>query len=160
MKICISRDLFELVAAGTGMGLRMGVAPSATPLLTETAIGRLKDCGARRLAVSLDGADAATHDAFRGKETTFQRTVEALQTARAIGLETQINSSMGRDNLHQLEDIYELCLRYQVTLWSVFLLVPTGRAGSDMLMRAADHERIYSRLARLALNVAVRYSPR
>ena len=145
-------DLFELVAAGTRMGLRMGVAPSATPLLTETAIGRLKDCGARRLAVSLDGADAARHDAFRGKEKTFQRTVEALQAARAIGLETQINSSMGSDNLHQLEDIYELCLRYQITLWSVFLLVPTGRAGSDMLMRAADHERIYSRLARLALD--------
>src|SRR5215831_9123975 len=69
-------DLFELVEYATGVGVRVSLTPSATPLLTQNIIRRLKDAGLARLAVSLDGSSAEIHDAFRGMSGSFQRTME------------------------------------------------------------------------------------
>ena len=41
-----------------------------------------------------DGADAKTHDAFRGWEGSFERTLRMLADARDIGLPVQINTSI------------------------------------------------------------------
>src|SRR5450631_2921660 len=57
-------DLYELLKHSVSIGLRTNVTPSATPLLTQDAIDRFKECGITRMAISLDGPDAASHDAF------------------------------------------------------------------------------------------------
>src|SRR6185312_17420531 len=59
-------DLFELIEHAAKVGVRVSLTPSATPLLTREVIHRLKESGLARLAVSMDGASATTHDAFRG----------------------------------------------------------------------------------------------
>lgn len=150
-------DLHELIRHGTAIGLRMAITPSATPLLTSQAIGALRDAGIKRMALSLDGADAPTHDAFRGVPDTFRRTIEAFTTARNLGVELQVNTSVGRHNLDQLEQIAKLVGWIDARLWSVFMLVPTGRAGEDLLLDAVGHERVYRALARIALDPATAY---
>jgi MoaA/NifB/PqqE/SkfB family radical SAM enzyme len=42
--------------------------------VTTEAIGRLKQAGIARMAVSIDGADAATHDRMRGVRGSFEQT--------------------------------------------------------------------------------------
>lgn len=59
-------DIYDLIAYGVSLGLDMAMTPSATPLLTNEALTRLQAVGLSRLALSLDAADAETHDAFRG----------------------------------------------------------------------------------------------
>lgn len=151
-------DLAEIVAHGAGLGLHMGLTPSATPLLTAAALRRLRDAGLSRLAISIDGVDAATHDDFRGVPGTFARSIPLLEEARRIGLSTQINSSIGRHNEGQLADLARLGAFLGIGLWSVFLLVPTGRAGRDLLLTAAEHERTYRRLAGIALDPATPFA--
>ena len=75
-------DLFSLLERSVGLGLRTTITPSATPLLNEDAIQRFRDAGVARMAISLDGPDAASHDGFRRVEGSFERTVFALQHAR------------------------------------------------------------------------------
>ena len=58
-------DIFDLVEYAARQGVRTSLTPSATPLLTQQAILRLKRCGLARLAISLDGPTAHIHDAFR-----------------------------------------------------------------------------------------------
>ena len=82
-------DLYELIRHSVKIGLRTNVTPSATPLLTEDAIDRFKECGVSRMAISLDGPDAQSHDDFRGIPGTFDRAMMALYHAKKIGLETQ-----------------------------------------------------------------------
>ena len=53
-------DLYELIRHSVKIGLRTNVTPSATPLLTADAIERFKECGVSRMAISLDGPDAAS----------------------------------------------------------------------------------------------------
>ena len=79
-------DLFELIGHAREVGVRVSLTPSATPLLTKEIVVRLKEAGLARLAVSMDGASAATHDAFRGMSGSFARTLDAVRWANEIGL--------------------------------------------------------------------------
>ena len=153
-------DLHQLIRHGTAIGLRMTITPSVTPLLTSAALGALHASGVRRVAMSLDGADAETHDRFRGVDGTFRRTLEALGTARNLGMEIQINSTLSRHNLGQLADLARLVGWLDATLWSVFVVVPTGRAaagGESLVPSAAEHEQLYRRLADVALDPATTF---
>jgi MoaA/NifB/PqqE/SkfB family radical SAM enzyme len=143
-----------LIRHGTDLGLRMAITPAATPLLTRARLDALRAAGIQRVALSLDGADAATHDGFRQVEGTFARTVALLREIRAAGMESQINTSVGRHNLAQLEAIAALGREAGISLWSVFFLVPVGRAGRDALISAQEHEEAFRRLAAIALDPA------
>ena len=58
-------DLFQLARYATDKGLRVALATNGT-LVTKDIARMIVDAGVRRVSISLDGADAATHDAFRG----------------------------------------------------------------------------------------------
>lgn len=143
-------DLVELVRHGSDIGLRVALTPSATPLVTRELLVELKDAGLARLAISLDGVDAATHDAFRGFEGSFTRTHEILRMAADLGLTTQVNTSITPSNEHQLEAIAETISDLGIQLWGVFVLVPTGRAQMEDILEAEALEGILERLAVIA----------
>ena len=134
-------DLVPLVAFATSLGLRVALTPSATPLVTRELLVQLKAAGLARLALSLDGASAKSHDSFRGVSGSFERSLEILREAKHLGLTTQINTTVSTDNLTELPDIVRLCGQYGIELWSVFFLVPTGR-GAQLGMLTADQVEI------------------
>jgi AdoMet-dependent heme synthase len=140
-------DLVELVAHGHAIGLRMALTPSATPLIQTDLLRALRDAGLARLAVSLDGATADIHDGFRGVDGSYARTLEILHEARSLGITTQINTTLSERNAAQIPQIASLCADLAIELWSVFLLVPTGR-GVDL--ERIDPERVEGWLLELA----------
>ncbi|MFD4479990.1 TIGR04053 family radical SAM/SPASM domain-containing protein [Streptomyces sp. NPDC058471] len=121
------RDLNDLVAYGTSLGLRIAVSPSGTPTLNRTNLTAVRDAGAVALSLSLDGSTAERHDAFRGVDGVFEWTIDGWRTARDLGLKVQINTTLTRYSLPDLADIAALVRREGAMLWSGFLLVPTGR---------------------------------
>ncbi|HWG33908.1 MAG TPA: TIGR04053 family radical SAM/SPASM domain-containing protein [Gemmatimonadaceae bacterium] len=139
-------DTVELVRHGTSIGLRMAMTPSGTPLMTPDVLGRLRDVGLARLAVSLDGSNAAIHDRFRGVSGSFEWTVRMLDAARKIGLSTQINTTISSHNLHDVEPIVQFITTLGIALWSVFFIVPTGRARTSDLTTADEFESVFHRL--------------
>ncbi len=104
-----------------------------------------------RLGISLDGADAQTHDAFRGWTGSFDRTMQMLVHARKIGLPVQINTSITQRNVHQIDDIAELISMYGIAMWSVFLLVPVGRGVEEQRISASEYEVVFDQLYRQSL---------
>jgi radical SAM protein len=143
-------DLFELIAHARTVGVRVSLTPSATPLLTREIVFRLKEAGLARLAVSLDGASAATHDAFRGMAGSFERTMNATRWANEAGLSVQINTTFSRRNIEEMDEIAQLIEKLHITLWSVFFLVPTGRGKLDDLLSADQFEQVFARIYRLS----------
>lgn len=139
-------DVFELVGDARSLGLQVAMTPSATPLVTRDAIGRLCEAGLHRLAVSLDGADADTHDGFRRVRGSFDRTFQIIRDARDVGLPVQVNTTIARHNLHQVDAIADLLAGEDIVLWSVFFLVPTGRAMARQRISADEYERVFERL--------------
>lgn len=143
-------DLFELIGHARAQGLRVSLTPSATPLLTRDVVARLKAEGLARLAVSMDGASAETHDAFRGMAGSFARTLNAVEWANQIGLPVQINTTFSRRNIDEIDSIVALMEGLRITLWSVFFLVPTGRGKLSDLMSADEFEEAFAKIRHLS----------
>lgn len=139
-------DVFELVAYARRAGLEVAMTPSATPLVTVDALRRLRDAGLHRLAISIDGVDATTHDAFRGIPGTFDRGIEVIKAARKLGLPVQVNTTITQRNLHQLDDMAHLFAHCDIMLWSVFFLVPVGRGQAEQRISAEEYEWAFERL--------------
>jgi MoaA/NifB/PqqE/SkfB family radical SAM enzyme len=136
-------DLFELMRYSVSLGLRTNVSPSATPLLTSEAIDEFKRIGLARMAISLDGATAESHDTFRGITGTFDRAVEALQHAQRIGLDTQQQTTVTRRNMGELRDIAKIVEDTGGKMWSLFFLVSMGRGQSEQELNAAEYEEVF-----------------
>lgn len=136
-------DLYELIRYSVKIGLRTNVTPSATPLLTAEAIEGFQAAGIARMAISLDGPDAATHDEFRGIPGTFDRAMFALRHARDIGLDTQLQTTVTRRNMGRLAEVAEIAKEVRTRMWSLFFLIVTGRAeeGDDLL--APEYEQVF-----------------
>lgn len=145
-------DIFELIEYAVSRGLQVSITPSATPLVTTSAIRRLRDAGIARMAISIDGVDAATHDAVRGVSGSYQRSLEILEDARQLGLETQINTVLTPGNLQQVEAMAEKFSEFAIALWSVFFLVPVGRGDQLARLNAAQCEEAFERLWHQSLN--------
>jgi MoaA/NifB/PqqE/SkfB family radical SAM enzyme len=143
-------DLLELIGHAVGRGLQVALTPSATPLATRQAMEEVRQAGVRALGISLDGADAETHDAFRGWEGSFQRTLRMLADARALGLPVQVNTTITRRNVGQVDRMAELLSREGIAMWSVFFLVPVGRGVEEERITAEEYEIVFERLWRHA----------
>ena len=143
-------DLIELIAHARKVGVRISLTPSATPLLTRDMVIRVKDAGIARLAISLDGATAASHDAFRGMGGSFARSLDAIRWANEIGLPVQINTTFSRRNIGETDAIVAVMETLRITLWSVFFLVPTGRGKRSDLLSADEFEAVFAKIYRLS----------
>jgi radical SAM protein len=144
-------DLFELMQYSAGLGLRTNVSPSATPLLTPEAVRHFKECGLARMAVSVDGPDAATHDTFRGVDGSFDRAMVALREAQRIGLETQVQTTITRRNMHQIRAMADMVEGIGGRMWSLFFLVVTGRALANDDLTPEEYEKVFEDLYQVSL---------
>ncbi len=136
-------DLYELIRYSVKIGLKTNVTPSATPLLTTAAIDRFKEAGVSRMAISVDGHDAASHDDFRGIPGTFDRALEALRRARDIGLDTQFQTTVTRRNMAHLPEIAEIVTEMRSKMWSLFFLIVTGRALENDDLLPEEYEKVF-----------------
>ena len=137
----LREDLLELAAYGTGLGLRMVVATNGT-LLTPEIAARLLEAGVQRVSISIDGADAASHDRLRQVPGAFAGALSGIAACREAGLPFQINTTVTRANRLELPAVYELAQRLDATAHHVFVLVPTGRGQEikDQLLSPEEYE--------------------
>jgi AdoMet-dependent heme synthase len=145
-------DLLALLRRSVALGLRTNISPSAAPSLTRDVIRQFRDCGVARMAISVDGADAAAHDVFRGVPGTLYRAMEALEEAQRVGLDTQLETAVARRNRHQLEGIAGLAAKAGARIWSVFFLVATGRARADDDLTAEEYEEVFETLYEISMS--------
>ena len=149
-------DLFELVAYAADKGLHCAASPSGTPLLNQANLSRLHDAGARAISLSLDSASAAIHDEFRGVPGSYALTLAGWRAAQEVGLKIQINSTITRYNLADLPRLFALVRELGAMTWSVFFLVPMGRAQQEDQISAAEAEAVMSFLYDASKFIAIK----
>ena len=138
----LREDIFEIASYGDRKGLRMVLATNGT-LVTDEIAEKTRESGIKRISISLDGPDADSHDSFRGVSGAFEGSLQGIENLKKAGVEFQINTTITRLNLHQIEDIYNLAIRLGAAGHHIFLLVPTGRARemADQEISSEDYER-------------------
>ncbi|MCO6043006.1 TIGR04053 family radical SAM/SPASM domain-containing protein [Aeoliella sp. ICT_H6.2] len=141
-------DLFDLIRHARSRDLRVALTPSATPLATYEALANAKEAGVSCLGVSLDGADAETHDAFRGWSGSYDRTMEMLEDAKRLGLPVQVNTTVTKRNVGQLDPLADQLAEHGIMMWAVFFLVPVGRGIEEQRLSADECEEVFELLWR------------
>ncbi|MBI5789175.1 MAG: heme b synthase [Candidatus Schekmanbacteria bacterium] len=119
-------DVLEIAQYGTNKGLRVVLATNGT-LLTQPLAERLKECGIQRVSISIDGANAQSHDAFRGMPGSFDLALCGIEILKKAGLSFQVNTTITRRNLKEIPAIADLGINLGAAAIHIFLLVPTGR---------------------------------
>jgi len=141
-------DLADLLAHAKRRGLRAATIPAATAALDRDAVFRIRDAGADQMALSLDFPGAASHDAFRGVEGAFEKTMQAVGWAHLAGLPLQINSTVCGLNADRLEEMADFVDGLDIVFWEVFFLVPMGRGAALGGLTASQCERLFDVLYR------------
>jgi len=136
-------DTYALIAHARARGLEPSLTPSATPLLTEAAVTKMKEHGLSRMAVSLDGSTAALHDDFRRVPGSFDITLRAIRQAARDGIPVQVNTTVTRRTIGDLPRMAALLEELKIAMWSVFFVVPTGRAKMSDLVTAEEVESLF-----------------
>lgn len=142
-------DLEGIVARARARGLRVALTPAATPRVTEERLASLQAAGVGQVALSVDGACAASHDGLRALPGSFDRTLRILGHARRLGFPLQVNTTITRRNVGEIDAMARLVADSGAAVWSVFFLVPTGRGRRSDLLSPHGHERAWRRLARM-----------
>ena len=134
-------DIFEIASYGTSKSLRMVMATNGTLVNPDTA-KKIIQSGIKRVSISIDGKDAASHDAFRQEKGAFDKAMAGIEALKNAGMEFQINTTITTANLIQIKDILELAKKLGAAAHHIFLLVPTGRgkALAEQAITAADYE--------------------
>jgi len=137
-------DLLDLVDAARALSIPVSITPSATPTLTRAMLTALKAHGVEALGLSLDGSDALRHDAIRGIEGTYTRTMEAMEWAAELAMPLQINTLVAAETADDLPAIYALLMTKQVARWSLFFLISVGRGRVLQPLKPAQAEQLMS----------------
>ena len=138
------KDVLELAAYATARGIKVALATNGT-LVDEAMAARIKESGIVRVAISLDGAEAETHDSFRGIPGAFDRAIQGMKCLQNEGISVQINTTVTRRNANQLQRIYDLAIGLKAAALHTFLLVPVGcglTIAKEQMIPASEYEQI------------------
>ncbi|MBI5668061.1 MAG: radical SAM protein [Chloroflexi bacterium] len=137
-------DIFEIARYASDARLPVALATNGT-LVDDEVAARVKASGVKRVSISFDGADATTHDAFRGLAGSFEATIRGFKALRRVGLPVQINTTVARHNEAQLEDMRTLAKDLGAVGLHLFLLVPVGcgvEIADEQMINAQEYERV------------------
>lgn len=121
----LREDWEELAGYAKSLAVPTALATNGTLIDAEMA-KRIALAGFSRVAVSIDSADAETHDRLRGQAGAFDSAIAGLDTLAIAGVATQINVTVMKRNVNQLDELYELAHRVRAVAMHLFLLVPVG----------------------------------
>lgn len=117
----IRRDAIGLMAYATNRGIREVHLNTNAIRLDQPTLERVLAAGVRSFNISVDGPDAATHDAVRGSEgafeTTMQHLVGVLDQRDRYRLAVRMNFTVMRSNAHLLPEMARLARDLDVRLY-------------------------------------------
>jgi SynChlorMet cassette radical SAM/SPASM protein ScmF len=110
---------------------RIGLVLSTNGVLcTPSLVRELSRIRLRGVSVSLDGADAETHEWVRGETGCFAKAVQGIRTLAEAGLSPSIGMVVLRRNIRQVKAVVDLAESLGASSVTFNLAQPTGRGAA------------------------------
>ena len=126
----LREDLLEIVSYASKKGIMTGVGSNGS-FIDEKMSRKMAEAGVRSVSISLDGANAETHDSFRGKSGSFHEALAGISALRMVGLPFQFNIVIRKGTLSQIPDMLKLAVESGANAVEFFDLVEAGRAKEE-----------------------------
>ena len=104
-EVFLRRDWAQIAGRLTGLGVRVDVITNGY-LMSPEVLEQLKQAGVSSVAVSIDGPEDV-HDAGR-QAGSFKRAMEAVRALTAAGMPVSVISTLRRDCMGRLEELYRV----------------------------------------------------
>jgi SynChlorMet cassette radical SAM/SPASM protein ScmF len=124
----------EILQVAQEMGVRARIESNGTLITEETAarLGCLDNIG--HVAISLDGATAASHALLRGSEGSFHAAIRGVRYLIQHGVRVQFITAVYRGNAGEIGEIARLATELGVRAVKLNPVVQMGR-GADMAVQ-------------------------
>lgn len=144
----LREDIWDLARHARDHGLKMALSTNGT-LITPGVAGRIRECGIEYAGISLDGAQAETHDRFRHSPGAFEQTIAAFAACKEAGLRCGVRVTLTRENYQELEALVDLALTRGASRFCLYWLVPTGRGIDSYTRLQLDRDEVTEALSLL-----------
>ena len=137
-------DIFQIATCARDCGLPVALATNGT-LIDEHIAHAIVNSGIRRVAISIDGADETTHDSFRRQSGSLAAAVRGFGNLHRLGMSMQINCTITKHNVHQIEALYAMAKALGADALHLFMLVPVGcgvQISESNMLPADEYERV------------------
>ena len=124
-------------------GVPWGMTSNATLINKENA-KRLKECGLKIIAISIDGLPKR-HDQYRGLKNGFELAMQGLQNLVELDFcNTMVTTVVNHENINELDKLFELFDTIDFNEWRLTGLEPIGRAElmPEMHLTPEDNRRL------------------
>ena len=151
-------DIYELISYAGELGFSSSLATCGY-LIDREAVTRLKRAGVSAFSFSLDGATAETHDMFRQSDGAYDAVMRAAAIVREAGLRFQINMTVTRRNIQDIDAVADLAVSLGAACFNPFILVPTGRGGqiASEVLSAEEYGRVLKQFLELKKNLPIQF---
>lgn len=124
-------DFWRIAEATVYLGFSTGIGTNGSTV-TPAVARQLKAIGVNRVQVSLDGASATTHDAFRRVPGLFRKAMLAIEYLRKAGVRVHVCMTPTRFNYQELRALIRLSADLGVSRFNVSQFVPLGRGSKEL----------------------------
>ncbi len=122
----LREDIFDIAKKCVELNLKPVLATNGT-LIDEKVAENIKKAGIARVSISLDGAEAKTHDDFRKMPGAFEGAIRGISALKKAGIPFQINTTITEINAEELPEIHRLVIKLGAVAHHIFVFVPVGR---------------------------------
>lgn len=153
-------DIFDLVSHAASRGLRPVFGSNGT-LITPEVAGRLKDCGACAMGISVDSLIPAKHDEFRGLPDAHALTIAGIEACKQAGLPFQLHTTVVDWNRDEVCDITDFAQEIGAVAHYIFFLIPVGRGKyiEETGLRVLENEGLLQDIMRKSAHVSIDVKP-
>jgi Fe-coproporphyrin III synthase len=108
-EVFLRRDFLDLVESCVQSGMKANMTTNGTLLDRERA-RRVGKMGVNSVSISLDGPSSTVHDAIRGQQNAFRRSVRSIRWLKASSarMKVRINFVVMKDNYRRLPEMVRL----------------------------------------------------
>lgn len=118
-------DIFEIISFASKIEVPAALATNGT-LLGEKEAAALKECGIRRVSISIDSIDEVRHDSSRGERGAFRKTQDAAGILKRYKIPFQINCTITKTNKREMRSVADAAMSLGASAVHYFVLVPVG----------------------------------
>ncbi len=154
----LRKDIFILAEYANERGLTVALGTNGT-LISEEVARRLRECGVKRVAISIDSISEEKHDAFRGVRGAWRKAVEGINACVNNDVEVQINTTVTHQNYDEIERILNFAVDIGAVAMHLFFLVPTGRGKRIEDISAEMYERMLNDVLEWSRHSEIEFRP-
>lgn len=119
-------DIYDLSSYASRKGMMVVLGTNGN-MIDDDVAKRLKASGVTGIGISLDSVKPGSHDSFRGMQGTWDDTLNGIEACRRQGIEFQIQTTVTKENFHEIADIVKFSYNLGARVFNLFFLVCTGK---------------------------------